>query len=390
MRGFRGLVVSRVFVSFSHRDRAVGEELGGLVRALGHEALDDRDERQGTAWWNEVVGRIQDCDVFVAVASKTYVEAQTCRLAAKHAAAAGLPVVRVDLDRKVAADCHPVVADAVGVPYAPHDPRAIAQLTQALADPTEPLEAEEAPPPEPTDRLTARRWLPLQILAAVAAAVAVNAWLYVNLQDDEQGGGTTGRRVSAPGADASAPPPDAGPATVPTSSTMTLLAQVEAAGGAGLPAASCVAGESSVTCTKPATNIATVVLTAYPDSAALYDAYTETVRQLSGDPVPENTGNCSAAESEGEVGWNTDLRHTSEFSVAEQRAGGLDPATQTAGRVFCTDSQQVMRLVWTQDPGLLVTATGQPSELVVAWWADVHLDLACASGLGGTGCQVSG
>jgi hypothetical protein len=36
----------------------------------------------------------------------------------------------------------------------------------------------------------------------------------------------------------------------------------------------------------------------------------------------------------------------------------------------------VMNLVWTQDPGLLVTATGQPSELVVTWWSDVHLQLA--------------
>ena len=96
--------MSRVFVSCSHRDRAVGERLGNLVRSLGHDAVDDHDDAQGTAWWNEVVGRIEESDVFVAVASPAYAEAHACRLAAKHAAATGLPVVRVDLADKAVAD----------------------------------------------------------------------------------------------------------------------------------------------------------------------------------------------------------------------------------------------------------------------------------------------
>ena len=67
--------MSRVFVSCSYRDRAVGAELGSMVRALGHEPDDDQDESQGTVWWNEVVGRIEASDVFVAVASPSYAEA---------------------------------------------------------------------------------------------------------------------------------------------------------------------------------------------------------------------------------------------------------------------------------------------------------------------------
>ena len=105
--------------------------------------------------------------------------------------------------------------------------------------------------------------------------------------------------------------------------------------------------------------------------------------------MPENTGNCSNWASEGEVGWNLDKGHTPDFSVAQQENGGLDPASESAGRVFCTDTQKVMNLVWTQDPGLLATVTGQPSELVVTWWSDVHLQLACASGEVGSGCAES-
>ena len=147
--------MSRVFVSCAYRDRAVGERLGSLVRSLGHDAADDHDEAQGTAWWNEVVTRIEASDVFVAVASPAYAEAHTCRLAAKHAAATGLPVVRVDLDRKVVADCHPAVAEAVGVPFAPEDPEAVARLAHALnGSPSEVPDAATAtvdsrPPGEP-------------------------------------------------------------------------------------------------------------------------------------------------------------------------------------------------------------------------------------------------
>jgi hypothetical protein len=167
-----------------------------------------------------------------------------------------------------------------------------------------------------------------------------------------------------------------------------LLAGVAAVQSPRLPAAACQAGTDAVTCSNPAPNIRTVVLTPYASPSELYAAYTAEVEQASGGPLAENTGNCSTTESEGELGWNLDKEHTLDVSVAQQEAGGLDPAGQSAGRVFCTDSQEVMTLVWTQDPGLLVTVTGQPSELVVTWWSEVHLALACP-GRVGSGCQPS-
>ena len=115
--------MSRVFVSCAYRDRAVGDELGSIVRALGHEPVDDHDDARGTAWWNEVVGRIEASDVFVAVASPAYAEAHACRLAAKHAAASGLPVVRVDLGQARSGTATRSWPAAVGVPLRPRGPR---------------------------------------------------------------------------------------------------------------------------------------------------------------------------------------------------------------------------------------------------------------------------
>ena len=161
---------------------------------------------------------------------------------------------------------------------------------------------------------------------------------------------------------------------------------ISAADSDRMPLSSCATGDGQVTCRNPASNIQVVVLTPYSSPEKLYDAYRDAVQALSGEPVPENTGDCSGREFEGELGWDLDLGHSQDISIDDQAAGGLDPATEAAGRVFCTESSNVINLVWTQDPGLLVTATGQPAQLIIGWWHDVHVDLACAAGKHGTGC----
>ncbi|HRD63648.1 MAG TPA: toll/interleukin-1 receptor domain-containing protein, partial [Nocardioides sp.] len=113
--------MSRVFVSCAYRDRAIGAQVEAAVRELGHEAFDDlddltRDEAAGRAWWDEIVARIESCQVYVALVSSAYAESQSCRLAAKHAEACSLRVVRLDLESGVSG-CHPVIERAVPVPF---------------------------------------------------------------------------------------------------------------------------------------------------------------------------------------------------------------------------------------------------------------------------------
>ena len=403
--------MGRVFVSCSVHDRAAGERLGNLVRSLGHDSADDQDEAQGTAWWNEVVGRIEASDVFVAVASPSYAEAQSCRLAAKHAAAVGLPVVRVDLDGEVPTECHPVVAEAVGVPFAPDSPEAVARLAHALiaapADISPPgtesvtatrsarEQSSEVPtsPSDPSVPGPSEGFRGVELGVALVVVLSALGLVYVGvsmLRHSDPGTVATHATPSVTPSVTQEPAvggttvPSSGPA--PTTEVAALLAGVKLVGSDRLPVDACQAGATTVTCTRPAPNISTVVMTPYETPTELYAAYTAQVESLSGKPIGENTGNCSPSESEGELGWNLDKEHTFDFSITQHEQGGLDPASESAGRVFCTDHQSVMRLVWTQDPGLLVTATGEPSELVVTWWSEVHLQLACASGLDGTGC----
>jgi hypothetical protein len=396
--------MSRVFISCSLQDRAVGAQLGNIVRALGYEPTNDQDESKGTAWWNEVVGRIEASDVFVAVASPAYADAHACRLAAKHAAATGLPVVRIDLDDKAVPGVHPVVAAAVGVPFAPDDPEAVVQLAHALtgSPPDVPPGTTAAAPgsagperdpedlgdPSEPDGSSSRAGSHV-VGAAVVVVLSVVGLIYVGLsilRTEEPSPNPTPQVPEVTASATTEPAPSGTPTT--DEAVAGVLAGLLVADSPRLPVDSCQAGADAVTCTNPAPNIRTVVLTSYETPAELYEAYTAEVENLSGEPMEENTGNCSDSESEGEVGWNLDEEHTFDFSVAEQEDGDLDPVSESAGRVFCTESQEVMNLVWTQDPGLLVTVTGQPSEMVVTWWSDVHLQLACADEEAGSGCPA--
>ncbi len=375
--------MSRVFISCSLHDRAVGERLGRTVRSLGHDLLDDRDDASGTAWWNEVVRRIESSDVFVAVVSPSYAAAQTCRLAAKHAAASGLRVVRLDLGDVEVSGCHPVVAEAARVRFDPDDLWAVARIARALDGPPEPPQAAAAYRDERPRRGAGRRALLAVTAVTLVAVCVVASW---QLRDNSPDRGTD---QVAPAAQ---PPVTVTPETPAqdAAGSQSVLPVISAADSLGLPPASCQAGDRDVTCRNPAPHIRTVVLASYLTRYALYDAYAAAVAGSSGEPVPENIGDCARKELNGEVAWNLDRGHRRDVTVGQQEQGGLDPRSEAAGRVYCATSGHGMTLVWTQDPGLLVAAVGKRASRVVQWWQEVHLDLACAargSEAGPEGCR---
>ena len=91
-----GGAMSRVFVSCAYRDRAVGSarrggSSGPWATSRSTTSTSSTGERPGGTP-SSTGSRTHD--VFLAVVSPAYAEAQSCRLAAKHAAARGLPVVR--------------------------------------------------------------------------------------------------------------------------------------------------------------------------------------------------------------------------------------------------------------------------------------------------------
>ena len=384
--------MSRVFVSCAHRDRAMGERLAHVLRILGHEPVDDRDDRLGTAWWNEVAGRIESSDVFVAVVSPAYVEAQACRLAVKHAAESGVRVVRVDLGTEEVEGGHPVVARAPRVLFDPDaDIWAAVRLAHALDEPPSP------PTTSPTtgslprvawlDRLAGRRsgrwavrwagrWTVRWTVAVLGAIVLVAVVLAASrLRDGAAPGASTDRPAETTPA---TPPPDE-TETDAAAAVQRMLGRIAAAGSVRLPVSSCQAGGGEVTCHqagRPHLDRRPDVL---PDHARALRGICGHRRGAHGRAGAGERRRLQQEAVGGELAWNLNREQRLDITVEQQEHPGLDPNLQAAGRVFCTASENVMTLAWTQDPGLLVSVAGQPASQVVAWWQDVHLELACTA-----------
>ena len=223
-------------------------------------------------------------------------------------------------------------------------------------------------------------------VVTVVALVAGGLVASLLLRDD---GPERGTDQVAPAAEPPATASPEAPAPDPARA-QAVLAAISAAGSLGLPPSSCRAGDRDVTCRNPAPHLRTVVLTSYPTRLALYDAYAAAVAGSSGEPVPENVGDCTRKEPNGEVAWNLGRGHRLDLTVAQHEQSGLDPVSEAAGRIYCSASGHGVTLVWTQDPGLVVVAVGKRAAQVVAWWQDVHLELACAargSKAGDDGCR---
>jgi len=144
-----------------------------------------------------------------------------------------------------------------------------------------------------------------------------------------------------------------------------------------LPPRSCHAtSATSVTCTSPTFAVDSVTFRTYPSLKALYAAYVAEIKSLGDNPLHSNYGNCSAGETNGEVGWNHNFRHPKTYSIAAMSAGMVSD-DKAAGRAFCTFTNAGFQMVWTQNSGFMMAIMmGGPHLDAWSWWLAVHHNIA--------------
>jgi hypothetical protein len=98
-----------------------------------------------------------------------------------------------------------------------------------------------------------------------------------------------------------------------------------------------------------------------------------------GHQFKQNFRDCESQATYGEVGWNHQFKHTKAYSVNQMIMGNVTD-DQAAGRVFCTYTQGLEYMVWTQNDGhLMGYAAGPIHTDVWNWWVAVHHNI----GIGG-------
>jgi hypothetical protein len=140
-----------------------------------------------------------------------------------------------------------------------------------------------------------------------------------------------------------------------------------------VPLSTCKGMSSTmVVCTRPHYAVYGVVFRTYPSLKTLYAAYEARVAAVSQGPFRANYGNCTETDVSGEIGWNHSFRHPSYYPISMFTSGQIRD-DQAAGRVYCTFTNDLLDIVWTQDDGrMLAEATGAPHLETYLWWKWVH------------------
>ena len=137
-----------LFVSYSSKDEAAVRDLVGDLERARFEVWLDEELRGGDVWWDEILGRIRGCDVFLFALSTNSRQSKPCQAELQYARDLGLPVLpvqigQVDHIRTLA------ISDLQIVPYTERSiPNALG-LVSAVQDRAKAPKVPRDPPPDP-------------------------------------------------------------------------------------------------------------------------------------------------------------------------------------------------------------------------------------------------
>src|SRR5262245_34767334 len=89
-------MTKKVFLSYSRKDLNVVRSVVDDLTAAGlHEPWYDQDLEGGKQWWDEIISRIQDSDLFLVILSRGSLESEACQLETRYAIDLGKEVLPV-------------------------------------------------------------------------------------------------------------------------------------------------------------------------------------------------------------------------------------------------------------------------------------------------------
>lgn len=143
--------MSSIFISYNRKNRSLADALAKDFRALGHVAWLDEELSGGQRWWDEILSRIQKCEVFVFVLDRESLSSVACTSEYGYANALGKPILPIRVSPDVSDSSLPEALSVLQyVDYSEQDRNAAFRLARALSgiDPPPPLPDPLPPSPE--------------------------------------------------------------------------------------------------------------------------------------------------------------------------------------------------------------------------------------------------
>jgi hypothetical protein len=122
----------RIYLCYSRRDAEQASQLRTDLRQLGHDVWLDDMLAGGQAWWDAVLSRIRECDLFVLALSPSCAASQACMAEAGYAAALERPILPVVVGPVDFAALPPSLADRQAVSYVNRGPEDAIRLAAGV------------------------------------------------------------------------------------------------------------------------------------------------------------------------------------------------------------------------------------------------------------------
>lgn len=141
--------MTTVFVSYGRENDQAVRSLAHDLDALGHSVWFDQALTGGRAWWDHILGRIRDSDVFLVALSPESLDSEACRQECSYAFKLGKTVLPVLVAEGVKTDLlPPMLAQIQYVDYRGQDKSAVFSLMKAF-NTLPPLRPMPDPLPDP-------------------------------------------------------------------------------------------------------------------------------------------------------------------------------------------------------------------------------------------------
>ena len=87
--------MATVFISYNRESEATTKALADDIEALGHTVWFDKDVSGGQAWWDQILSKIRDSDIFVFVLDTEALNSTACKREYGYAAELGKPILPI-------------------------------------------------------------------------------------------------------------------------------------------------------------------------------------------------------------------------------------------------------------------------------------------------------
>jgi hypothetical protein len=141
-----------IFISYNRMSEAVAKNLINDIKLLGHDVWFDQELSGGQAWWDQILLKIRECDLFVFILNPESLNSTPCKLEFSYADSLGKSILPVIVSGEISpALLPPALSQIQFVDYKKMDRDAAFSLARALGSisPPRPLPdpLPEAPQP---------------------------------------------------------------------------------------------------------------------------------------------------------------------------------------------------------------------------------------------------